>query len=120
MTATPAGLHQMDGEIAVPVSEGVGRSVQGTLESQLFVEGDRPCDVCHLEHGIEARHQPRAGSQLQLAVTLGDEAPQTAVTDREIGVGAKPHPPLDRLSAAVALHGHSSMLNDLGCRLIAS
>lgn len=91
--------------------KGIGFVVQGGLEAQLLVKGDRSTHVCNLEHRFEPSHQPRSMDELQLAVSLGDKTAQTAVTDGKVRMRTKPDPPLDRFSAASARDSHKWMLS---------
>ena len=60
----PDGLGEVNGEIPISVSEGVGVVVERHLEPGTLEPGNRASHVGHLEDRLESRDHPRPGHEL--------------------------------------------------------
>jgi hypothetical protein len=75
-------LRKVDGEIAIPVSKGIGVVVERDLETRTLEPSDRTIHICHLENRLESRDQPLPRYQLELAVSLSIQSAQAVMADR--------------------------------------
>jgi hypothetical protein len=88
-------LGEVDGEVTIPVSEGIGHIVERRLETCTLEPGDRSSHVGNLEDRLEPRDQPPSRHELQLTVSLSIQTIEAVVADRLVGMGAQPDPPID-------------------------
>jgi len=89
-------LSKVDCEVPIPVSEGVGVTVERRLEARTLEPGDRASHIGDLENRLEPRDQPSTGHELQLTVSLPIQPAEAVVADRQVGVRAQSDPPIDR------------------------
>jgi hypothetical protein len=92
----PYNLGQVNSEVTVPVSEGIGLIVERRLEACTLEPGDRASHVVNLEDRLEPSDEPVPRHELQLTVSLSIQTGEAVVVDRLVGMRAQPDPPIDR------------------------
>ena len=81
-------LCEVDCEVPIPVSKGIGLVVERRLEARTLEPGDRASHIGDLENRLEPRDQPSSGHEFQLAVSLSIQPGEAVVADRQVGMRA--------------------------------